>query len=184
MLSAVPDPSILLTLLSTQEAVLSSRIEGIQATMGQVLEFEARGVVRSPTRRDDVLEVTQCHRAMSHAEHMLRELPLSLRLIRESHRVLLASGRGKQRSPGEYRRIQNWIGPPGCPLEEANFVPIATQHLADGMSAWERYVHRDAPDRLVQLAILHAEFEALHPFLAATVAWAACSYRSSCGSGS
>ena len=165
MLSAVPDPSILLAPLSTQEAVLSSRIEGTQATMGQVLEFEARGEVKSPSRRDDVLEVIQYRRAMWHAEHMLRELPLSIRVIRESHRVLLASGRGQQRSPGAYRRIQNWIGPPGCAVEEAKFVPIATQHLPNGMSAWERYMHRDEPDRLVQLAILHAEFEALHPFL-------------------
>lgn len=165
MLSAVPDPSILLAPLSTQEAVLSSRIEGTQATMGQVLEFEARGEVKSPTRRDDVLEVLQYRRAMWQAEDMLHELPLSLRVIRESHRVLLASGRGKQRSPGEYRRIQNWIGPPGCSVDEAKFVPIATQNIADAMSAWERYMHRDEPDRLVQLAILHAEFEALHPFL-------------------
>ena len=165
MLSAVPDPSILLAPLSTQEAVLSSRIEGTQATMGQVLEFEARGVAKSSTRRDDILEVIQYSRAMWHAEEKLQELPLSLRVIRESHRVLLASGRGKQRSPGEYRGIQNWIGPPGCPVEEATFVPIATQHLADAMSAWDRYMHQDGPDWLVQLAILHAEFEALHPFL-------------------
>ena len=94
MLSAVPDPSILLAPLSTQEAVLSSRIEGTQATMGQVLEFEARGETRSPTRRDDILEVIQYRRAMWHAERTLREVPLSLRVIRESHRVLLASGRG------------------------------------------------------------------------------------------
>ena len=165
MLSAVPDSSILLAPLSTQEAVLSSRIEGTQATMGQVLEFEARGMAKSASRRDDVLEVVQYRRAMWHAEHMLRELPLSLRVIRESHRILLSSGRGRQRSPGEYRRIQNWIGPPGCPVEEANFVPIAAQNLADGMGAWERYIHQDGPDRLVQLAIMHAEFEALHPFL-------------------
>ena len=165
MLSAVPDPSILLAPLSTQEAVLSSRIEGTQATMGQVLEFEARGETRSPTRRDDILEVIQYRRAMWHAERTLREVPLSLRVIRESHQVLLASGRGKQRSPGVYRRLQNWIGPPGCPVEEATFVPIATQNLVDAMSAWERYMHRDEPDGLVQLAILHAEFEALHPFL-------------------
>ena len=133
--------------------------------MGQVLEFEARGMAKSASRRDDVLEVVQYRRAMWHAEQMLRELPLSLRVIRESHRVLLSSGRGRQRSPGEYRRIQNWIGPPGCPVEEANFVPIAAQNLADGMGAWERYIHQDGQDRLVQLAIMHAEFEALHPFL-------------------
>lgn len=122
MLSAVPDPSILLAPLSTQEAVLSSRIEGTQATMGQVLEFEARGEVKSPTRRDDVLEVLQYRRAMWQAEEMLHELPLSQRVIRESHRVLLASGRGKQRSPGEYRRTQNWIGPPGCSVDEGRRV--------------------------------------------------------------
>ncbi len=165
MLSAVPDSKILLAPLSTQEAVFSSRIEGTQATMGQVLEFEARGMVKSPTSRGDVLEVIQYRRAMWHAESMLQKLPLSLRVIRESHQVLLDSGRGRQRSPGAYRRIQNWIGPPGCPVEEAAFVPIATQKLAEAMSAWERYMHRDEPDRLVQLAILHAEFEALHPFL-------------------
>lgn len=165
MLSAVPDPRILLAPLSIQEAVLSSRIEGTQATMGQVLEFEARGAVKSPTRRDDILEMIQYQRAMWHAEAMLRELPLSLRVIRESHGILLASGRGKQRSLGVYRRIRNWIGPPDCPVEEATFVPIATQNLVDAMSVWERYMHRDEPDRLVQLAILHAEFEALHPFL-------------------
>ena len=102
---------------------------------------------------------------MRHAENMLRELPLSLRVIREAHRVLLSGGRGEGKAPGEYRRVPNWIGPPGCTIDEARFVPIGAGKLREAMGAWECNIHRDAPDPLVQLAILHAEFEALHPFL-------------------
>ena len=164
MLSAVPNPRILIAPLSRREAVLSSRIEGTQATMGEVLEFEARGKAGSPARRDDCQEVVQYRRAMQHAETMLATLPLSQRVLRESHRILLSSGRGRQRSPGRYRRIPNWIGPAGCSIEEAKFVPVGADKLPDAMSNWEKYMHRDHPDRLVQLAILHAEFEAIHPF--------------------
>jgi len=102
---------------------------------------------------------------MREAERLLESLPISQRLIREVHKVLLAGVRGERRAPGEYRRIPNWIGPPGCSMEEAQFVPIDAARLPAGMSAWERYAHEEVPDRLVQLAILHAEFEALHPFL-------------------
>ena len=164
MLSALPNPRILIAPLSRREAVLSSRIEGTQATMGEVLEFEARGKAASPARRDDYQEVVQYRRAMLDAETMLATLPLSQRVLRESHRILLSSGRGRQRSPGRYRRLPNWIGPPGCSIEEATFVPIGADKLPDAMSTWEKYIHRDHPDRLVQLAILHAEFEAIHPF--------------------
>ena len=164
MLSGVPNPRILLAPLSRREAERSSRIEGTQATIGEVLEFEARGKASSPARRDDILEVIQYRMAMEHAENMLDELPLSQRVIRESHRVLLSRGRGRHRSPGAYRRNQNFIGPAGCSIEEATFVPVGAGKLLDAMVAWERYMHQDHPDRLVQLAILHAEFEALHPF--------------------
>ena len=164
MLSGVPNPRILLAPLSRREAERSSRIEGTQATIGEVLEFEARGKASSPARRDDILEVIQYRMAMEHAEGMLEALPLSQRVIRESHRVLLSRGRGKHRSPGAYRRNQNFIGPAGCSIEDATFVPIGADKLLDAMGTWERYMHQDHPDRLVQLAILHAEFEALHPF--------------------
>ena len=164
MLSAVPNPRILIAPLSRREAVLSSRIEGTQATMGEVLEFEARGKASSPARRDDYQEVVQYHLAMLHAEKMLATLPLSQRVLRESHRVLLSSGRARQRAPGRYRRVPNWIGPAGCSIEEAKFVPVGADKLPDAMSTWEKYIHQDHPDRLVQLAILHAEFEAIHPF--------------------
>jgi Fic family protein len=102
---------------------------------------------------------------MRAAEQLLEKLPLSQRVIRKAHEVLLAGVRGQSKSPGEYRRIPNWIGRPGCTIEDAFFVPIGADRLPDAMSAWERYAHSEAPDRLVQLAILHAEFEALHPFL-------------------
>lgn len=165
MLTAVPNPGVLMAPLSTQEAVLSSRIEGTQATMGEVFEFEARPEAAAPERRDDIQEVLNYRAAMREGERLLESLPLSQRLIREIHRVLLSGVRGQHRSPGSYRKVPNWIGPPGCSIEEARFVPIQADRLPDAMSAWERYAHADAPDRLVQLGILHAEFEALHPFL-------------------
>ncbi len=165
MLAAVPNPDVLLSPLTTQEAVLSSRIEGTQATMGEVLKFAAGQEVASPERREDIHEVLNYRAAMREAETLLATLPLSQRVIRDMHRVLLTGVRGQNKSPGDYRRIPNWIGPAGCAIEDARFVPIGAEKLPDAMSAWERYAHDDAPDRLVQLAILHAEFEALHPFL-------------------
>lgn len=167
MLAAVPNPDVLLSPLTTQEAVLSSRIEGTQATMGEVLHFEADAAPRdlSEARREDIEEVLNYRKAMRLAQKRLGEVPLSVRLVREIHEVLLRGVRGQGRAPGELRRIPNWIGPPGCAVEEARFIPISAQTLPEAMGAWERYIHADRPDRLVQLAILHAEFEALHPFL-------------------
>jgi len=165
MLAAIPNPSILLSPLTTQEAVLSSRIEGTQATMGEVLEFEAGQEPASPSRQDDIQEILNYRAAMHEAESLLANLPLSQRVIREAHRVLLNGVRGQHKSPGEYRRIPNWIGPAGCTAETARFVPIPADRLPSAMDAWERYAHEESLDRLVQLAILHAEFEALHPFL-------------------
>ncbi len=167
MLAAIPNADVLLSPLTTQEAVLSSRIEGTQATMGEVLEFEASA---SPpdlpqARREDINEVLNYRRAMRKAEEMLLTLPLSLRVVREVHSVLLEGVRGQGKDPGSFRRVPNWIGPPGCRVEQAKFVPIGAESLPDAMTAWEGYIHQDEPDRLVQLAILHAEFEALHPFL-------------------
>ena len=165
VLSAVPNPDVLLAPLSSREAVLSSRIEGTQATVGGLFEFEAGREPESPALRADIDEVLNYRKAMRSAAEALSELPLCLRIIRDAHRVLLSGVRGEGKSPGEYRRAANWIGPPGCGIEDARFVPIGADKLPEAMSAWERYIHRDASDRLVQLAVLHAEFEALHPFL-------------------
>ena len=131
----------------------------------EVLEFEAGREPASAARREDIHEVLNYRAAMRRAEDMMRDLPLCQRVVREAHGVLLAHVRGQDKAPGEYRRTAVWIGPPGSAVDEAKFVPVDAQRLPDAMSAWERYIHADAPDRLVQLAILHAEFEALHPFL-------------------
>jgi len=167
VLAAVPNPAVLLSPLTTQEAVLSSRIEGTQATFDEVLEYEA-GVGpgdRPPERVADIQEVLNYRQALRIAERMMAELPLCQRVINAAHRQLMDGVRGHGKAPGEFRRVANWIGPPGCALEGARFVPISASDLPAAMAAWERYANEAAPDRLVQLAILHAEFEALHPFL-------------------
>jgi len=166
ILGAIPNPFLLLTPLTIQEAVLSSRIEGTQATVLEVLESGGAGMVPdSAGRQLDIQEVWNYIKAMQKAEELLEQYPLSQRVIREAHSVLLQGVRGHGKSPGQYRRIPNWIGPPNCKMNEARFVPIEAQKLDDAMSEWEKYIHREHPDRLVQLAILHAEFESLHPFL-------------------
>ncbi len=166
-LAAVPNPNVLLAPLATQEAVLSSKIEGTITTIAEVLQFEAEGreAGKSPEKVADIQEVLNYRRAMRHAVDQLKDLPLCQRVIKEAHRVLLAGVRGQDRKPGEYRRGPAWIGPAGCPVEQAKFVAISWEELPDGMSAWEKYIHADAPDRLAQLAVLHVEFEALHPFM-------------------
>ncbi len=156
MLSSIPSPDLLLAPLITREAVLSSRIEGTQATLGEVLEFEAVREASSPERRNDIFEVLNYRAAMHEAEGLLASIPLSQRLIRKAHEVLMSDVRGRSKSPGEYRRIQNWIGPPGCSIDEATFVPISAELLPDAMSDWEKFVHSEFMDRLVQMAILHA----------------------------
>jgi len=165
VLHGIPNAQVLLSPLTSQEAVLSSKIEGTQATLGEVLEFEAAEETATGEKRNDILEVLNYRRAMRHAVAKLESLPLSQRVIRETHRVLLEGVRGQNKTPGEYRRIPNWIGPAGCLMENARFVPPGADRVPELMSAWEKYLHSDAPDKLVQLAILHAEFEAIHPFL-------------------
>ena len=165
LLEAVPNPDVLLAPLGTQEAVLSSRIEGTQATTREVLEYQAGQEAPSSERRDDFVEVLNYRAAMRVAREMLGELPLCLRVVRQAHRTLLHGARGKGKAPGEFRRIPNWIGPANCSIEEARFVPIEAHHLSHGLKLWEDYLHQETRDRLVQLAVLHAEFEALHPFL-------------------
>jgi Fic family protein len=166
MLQGIPNPDVLLAPLTTQEAVLSSKIEGTQATFGEVLAYEAEGrTSESGEKVADIQEVLNYRAALRHAVHLLQSLPLSQRVVKETHAVLMQGVRGQSRAPGEYRRVPNWIGSAGSTAETARFVPISPEALPGAMSAWEQYLHSEAPDRLVQLAIVHAEFEALHPFL-------------------
>ena len=167
VLAGIPNPDVLLSPLTSQEAVLSSRIEGTQATLGEVLEYEAAGATddESTPKKADMREVLNYRAALREGTRLMAELPLSQRLVKATHRVLMDGVRGRNKDPGEYRRIPNWIGPEGCTIEQARFVPCGADALEGSMDAWETYIHADAPDRLVQLAIVHAEFEAIHPFL-------------------
>lgn len=166
-LQAVRNASVLLSPLTTQEAILSSRIEGTFATMGEVLEFEAAGTEGKidPEKAADIQEIINYRRALMQATELLKELPLCNRLIKSAHETLMSGVRGHNKGRGSFRTIQNYIGRPGAPLEQARFAPIDPDLLENGMALWEKYVNDPAPDRLVQLALVHAEFESLHPFL-------------------
>ncbi len=166
-LSAIPNSNILLTPLTTQEAVLSSRIEGTQATMGEVFEYEAEEDAEgiSEEKKGDINEILNYRKAMWEAERALANLPLCQRVIKQAHGILLDGVRGHGKAPGEYRKNSNWIGPPGCSIDEARFIPISSEKLPEAMGNWEKYIHSNEPDKLIQLGVLHAEFEALHPFL-------------------
>lgn len=165
VLYGVTNPDILLSPLTTQEAVLSSKIEGTQATLAEVMRFEAGDMPQEESRVHDIEEIMNYRRAMRLAEQELKARPFSLNLLKDLHSVLLDGVRGKFKGRGLFRATQNWIGTPGSPIEEAHFVPPAPVNLFLYLENWEKYYHFDRPDPLVQLAIIHAQFELIHPFL-------------------
>ena len=159
----LPNPDLLIRAFARKEAVLSSRIEGTQATLGEVLAVEAGAAVeRSP---EDLREVANYVTALEYGLDRMATLPLSLRLVRELHEVLMRGVRGDAATPGEFRRSQNWIGPPGCTLNEATYVPPPPSELMACLDSWERYLHDDSLPPLVHAAFAHSQFEAIHPFL-------------------
>ena len=169
LLSAIPDSSVLLSPLMTQEAVLSSKIEGTRITMGEVLEIEAGSDAEAITQpqRDDAEEIGNYRKALQGAAQEIGMRPLSQHILRQAHAILLRGVRGRDKTPGSWRSDQNWIGEQGCTIDEAGFIPIAPEHLAAGMDAWSDYLALDNPAKLeplIQLAVAHVEFEALHPF--------------------
>lgn len=159
----LPNPHLLLRPFIRREAVLSSRIEGTQATLGEILADEAGVAVdRAP---DDLKEVRNYVLALEEGVKLLKKLPLSLRMVKELHRVLMKGVRGDSAAPGEFRRIQNWIGPRGATLATARYVPPPPNEVPGCLAAWEKYLHeRDLPP-LLQVALLHYQFEAIHPFI-------------------
>ena len=157
------NPHILMWPFVRKEAVLSSRIEGTQATLGELLAAEAGAVVeRSPA---DLREVGNYVTALEYGLERLDTLPLSLRLVREMHERLMRGVRGDVVTPGEFRRSQNWIGPPGCTLDTATHVPPPPSELMTCLGDWERFLHDDSLPPLVHAALAHSQFEAIHPFL-------------------
>ena len=163
----LPNPYLLIRPLQRQEAVLSSRIEGTQASLSDLYAYEGGRQVAARALADDVHEVHNYVRALEYGLEQVRAgIPVSLRLIRELHAILMREVRGAWTAPGEFRHMQNWIGPPGCRLEDAVFVPPPPESMMASLNDWECYVH--APSNLpplVRLALIHYQFETIHPFL-------------------
>jgi Fic family protein len=160
----LPNPDLFVMMYVRKEAVLSSQIEGTQASLADVLELEAK--VLDPVTPTDVYEVVNYVAAMNQGLKRLAELPVSLRFVREVHGRLLVDTRGQERNPGEFRTSQNWIGPPGSTLANARFVPPAVQDMKDALGQWEAFLHDERPmPLLVKIGLAHAQFETIHPFL-------------------
>lgn len=163
LLQSVINPDVMLSPLTNQEAVLSSKIEGTQATVDEVLEYEA-GIEFDPEKVHDIQEVVNYRETLKLAQSALSKQPLTLSLLRQMHGLLINSVRGADKSPGLFRVQQNWIGTPGCTIEQATFVPPSPLQLLDHLEAFERYLSADDVDPLIQVAVVHAQFELLHPF--------------------
>lgn len=163
LLQGIPNPAVMLSLLTTQEAVLSSKIEGTQATVDEVLEQEA-GLLKEGEKFKDIQEISNYRSALYKARYHLETNPISLSFVRELHRMLMNSVRCQEKAPGEFRTGQNWVGKAGCTVEEAAFVPPSPLRLMDYLQAWERYLNSDDEDHLLQVAVMHAQFELVHPF--------------------
>ena len=161
----LPNPHLLIAPYVRREAVLSSRIEGTRASLSDILLDEAK----ADAPRDhaaDILEVRNYVSALEHGMAQLRTLPPSLRLVREIHGKLMQDGRGEHATPGEFRRSQNWIGPAGSTPENAPYVPPPPDEMQEALGHWEKFLHEweKMPD-LIQCALVHEQFEAIHPFL-------------------
>ena len=162
---SLPNPHLLIRPFVRREAVLSSRIEGTQSTLFDLYAYEAvqLSMFKPPP---DVREVYNYVRALEHGMARLPTLPLSLRLIREIHAHLMEGVRGEHQTPGEFRRSQNWIGPPGCTLTDARFVPPPVPEMQESLHALETFLHASPTlPPLMRLGLIHYQFEAIHPFL-------------------
>ncbi len=163
-IQTLPNPDLFVLMYVRKEAVLSSQIEGTQSSLQDVLAAEAQ--VLSPDAPRDVDEVLNYVAAMNHGLARLPKLPVSVRLIREIHEKLLHGVRGSHMTPGELRRTQNWIGPGGCTLAEATFVPPPPAEVPIALGALEKFLHRhDDLPLLIKIGLAHAQFETIHPFL-------------------
>lgn len=161
----LPNPHLLIAPYVRREAVLSSRIEGTTTDLPKLLQNEA-GARVSGRDAEDVREVRNYVRALEYGVSRLRTLPLSLRLVRELHERLTRGVRGDRATPGEFRRSQNWIGRPGCTIETAGYVPPPVEEMQACLDSWEGFLHvRDKLPDLVQCALMHEQFETIHPFL-------------------
>jgi Fic family protein len=159
----IPDPEFFVAMYVRREAVLSSQIEGTQSTLEDLLEVELEPEGRPS---GDVGDIVNYVTAMNYGLRRLNDLPLCLRLIREIHAELLKDGRGAHAIPGEFRKVQNWIGPEGASITRATFVPPPVPEMLSALSDFERFLQGDDPLPLLVIAgLAHAQFETIHPFL-------------------
>ena len=163
LLRNIPETDLLLSPLQMQEAVLSSRIEGTQAILGDILRFQADGQVQEE-KRNDYQEIVNYRRAMEVASENLKSLPLSGRIIKKTHKILLSGGQSKSKTPGQFRSGLVSIGPLSKTPKSAHYIPPEAQHIPELFSNLEKYMHYEEKDVLVQSAIIHAQFEIIHPF--------------------
>ena len=161
--SVLPNRDLFVAMYVRQEAVLSSQIEGTQSSLEDVLQFEVDA--KGADVPKDVEEVVNYVRAMNFGIKQLEKLPLSLRLIREIHAELLKGTRGAHRTPGEFRRSQNWIGSTGANLANATFVPPPVPEMKEALNKFEQFLHDDSLPVLIHTGLAHAQFETIHPFL-------------------
>lgn len=167
LLERSPSSHLLLAPLARREAMLSSRIEGSRSTLNEVLQFdEDESFVEGSEQRDDLQEIKNYVSALILGRLELKDRPFSLNILKNLHRILLGTGsvRGKTKNPGAFRPRQNWIGSPGAGIERAKFVPPEPFRVIEFMEDWERFYLSSQPDSLVQIAMLHAQFELIHPF--------------------
>jgi len=163
-IQTLPNPDLFVLMYVRKEAVLSSQIEGTQSSLQDLLAAEAKVFAREGPR--DVAEVVNYVKAMNHGLGRLAKLPVSVRLIREIHEKLITGARGSTLAPGELRRSQNWIGPAGCTLAEAAFVPPPPEDVPEALAVLERFLHQDDDiPLLVKIGLAHVQFETIHPFL-------------------
>jgi Fic family protein len=167
ILQNMVNPKILLSPLTTREAVLSSKIEGTQATVKEVYQFEAGSAQQpeSAKKVEDIREVLNYRNAVVYAVSYLETRPLTLNLLKEIHSILLDNVRGRNKARGEFRTEQNHIGKPGSSIAEASYIPPKPELVMGALYNLETYIHSEEQDRLVQLSIVHAQFEIIHPFL-------------------
>jgi Fic family protein len=159
----LPNPHILIRPFVRREAVLSSKIEGTQATLGELLAAEAGVAVdRSP---EDLREVGNYVVALEHGISRLKKLPLCVRLTSELHEKLMSGVRGHQATPGRFRTVQNWIGKPGSTAATASYIPPPPGEVEPCLAAWEKFLHESKLPPLVTIGLAHYQFEAIHPFL-------------------
>jgi len=157
----LPDPKLFVAMYVKKEAVLSAQIEGTQASLIDIFEGEP-----TKERREDIGDVVNYVGALNYGLQRLDDFPLSLRLLREIHQVLLSSGRGSRRNPGEFRSSQNWIGPAGSTLMDAVYVPPSVPDMNEALGDLEKYLHSEEEiPPLIRIALIHAQFETIHPFL-------------------